>query len=241
MAHRGVAKWISSLRDSRVSRLAQPESERASRTSAGSGPRLSGFFATYDQGSCSWRTSQGSLFQESGPYSDPFPAWGSMRSGALYERAMPGRLTDGRVSSSSHHTPTVGEPLSGELWPTPDARVEGREVRRREPPQGQAGCGDCGATDPGIAGGALAVADGESRDERPGARRDEPHRRSTYPPGPGDAEGWRQWIADEGPQPGVCGGADGPPARVDRVRLLGNGVVPQQAALAFRILAGRLI
>lgn len=44
------------------------------------------------------------------------------------------------------------------------------------------------------------------------------------------------WTAE----PCVRGGDDGPPYRVDRLRLLGNGVVPATAALAFRILSAQL-
>ena len=64
---------------------------------------------------------------------------------------------------------------------------------------------------------------------------------ASFPPGPDDAEGWRRWTGAGGPQPGVRGGAHGAPDRVDRVRLLGNGVCPAQAALAFRELSSRAI
>jgi len=43
---------------------------------------------------------------------------------------------------------------------------------------------------------------------------------------------WRSWTV----KPAVCGSNDGPSSRVDRLRLLGNGVVPATAALAFRTL-----
>ena len=62
-----------------------------------------------------------------------------------------------------------------------------------------------------------------------------------FPPGPDDTDGWRRWIRAGGPQPGVCGGPYGAPDRVDRVRLLGNGVVPAQAALAFQELSARAL
>lgn len=62
-----------------------------------------------------------------------------------------------------------------------------------------------------------------------------------FPPGPDDTDGWRRWIRAGGPQPGVRGGPYGAPDRVDRVRLLGNGVVPAQAALAFQELSARAL
>jgi len=64
---------------------------------------------------------------------------------------------------------------------------------------------------------------------------------ASFPPGPDDAEGWRRWLGAGGPEPGVRGGADGAPNRVDRIRLLGNGVVPAQAELAFRELTNRAL
>ena len=61
-----------------------------------------------------------------------------------------------------------------------------------------------------------------------------------WPPRPDDEHGWREYIAAGGAQPGVLGGTDGPANRVDRVRLLGNGVVPQQAELAIIDLCSRI-
>ena len=66
---------------------------------------------------------------------------------------------------------------------------------------------------------------------------------ASFPPGPDDADGWRRWLGAGGPQPGVRGGAHagGCKNRVDRIRLLGNGVVPVQAELAFRELTNRAL
>lgn len=63
---------------------------------------------------------------------------------------------------------------------------------------------------------------------------------SAWPPGP--ADDWRDipehlWPATA--QPSVRGVADGRASRVDRLRALGNGVVPQCAAAAITALAAR--
>ena len=66
-------------------------------------------------------------------------------------------------------------------------------------------------------------------------------RRSLFPPGPNDIDGWRYtlelWPEFE---PAVRRLADGVVGRVDELRMLGNGVVPLQAAYAVRTLATRL-
>jgi len=101
----------------------------------------------------------------------------------------------------------------------PDGRDEGMGHADREgPPQPACECGDAREEHAPVvrAGGRVA-----------------------WPPGPDDTEGWRAYLASGGPSPSVLGGPHGPRDRVDRVRLAGNGVVPPQAALAWRLLAPR--
>lgn len=62
-----------------------------------------------------------------------------------------------------------------------------------------------------------------------------------WPPGRDDLAGWRSVLTKRPDvEPAICRMADGLAHRVDRLRLLGNGVVPQQAALAYRLLHARL-
>jgi DNA (cytosine-5)-methyltransferase 1 len=60
-----------------------------------------------------------------------------------------------------------------------------------------------------------------------------------WPPGPEDDAAWAG-VSEEA-QPAICRVADGLPARVDRLRSLGNAVVPACAAEAFELLARSLI
>jgi len=57
-----------------------------------------------------------------------------------------------------------------------------------------------------------------------------------FPPLPGDIDGWKYY---RGPQPALRRGPDGMAYWVDRIRVIGNGVVPLEAAYAFRTLAAR--
>jgi DNA (cytosine-5)-methyltransferase 1 len=115
------------------------------------------------------------------------------------------------------------------------------------------------------AGGRLVGVAHEQRLEGRGvSERGRSHERAPWPPGPTDAVGWAEYLErwpDLAPaveataKPTLRRGADGlanqphgamrmpPPClcnRVDRLRACGNGVVPDQAALAFRELAGRI-
>lgn len=62
-----------------------------------------------------------------------------------------------------------------------------------------------------------------------------------FPPAPSDLDGWRA-VSAVAPhlKPELCRMADGLANRVDRLRMLGNGVVPLQAAHAIRTLVTRL-
>lgn len=61
-----------------------------------------------------------------------------------------------------------------------------------------------------------------------------------WPPGPDDAEGWIKYLAAGGPQPALRRGSDGLRRRVDRLRGLGNAVVPAQGERAIRELVRRM-
>ena len=65
-------------------------------------------------------------------------------------------------------------------------------------------------------------------------------RASGFPPGPDDSAGWERWVSRGGPQPSIRRIPNGVPNRMDRLRGLGNAVVPQVAALAFTNLWTRM-
>jgi DNA (cytosine-5)-methyltransferase 1 len=125
--------------------------------------------------------------------------------------------------------------------------------RREGRPEPELRCGRAAAT---VSGGDVECTDGGVGDGGPS----EPWRRSPgrtpsgrpgqghlFPPGPDDDAGWID-VLERHPEflpalpksflRGLVDGLGGP--RVERIRLLGNGVVPLQAAFAIRTLATRL-
>ena len=111
-------------------------------------------------------------------------------------------------------------------------------------------------TDPDGSGGAvgqLGDAQGVARGEPDDQSRSEPSQldprtasvgasaRPRWPPRPGEREQWNELIEiDPRFSPVIRRGADGTAFRVDRLRTLGNGVVPMVAAMAFLTLLNRL-
>lgn len=130
------------------------------------------------------------------------------------------------------------------------ASVQSREGGEQAPGDNQAG--HCGAADGSgsvreserdVANPDRRRFEGLGRAQRVGEEAGQPdapgdiahgrHRPHRFPPGPDRIAGW------DGPQPAIRRGDDGVPGRSHRLRLLGNAVVPQQAALAFRTLVAR--
>ena len=87
----------------------------------------------------------------------------------------------------------------------------------------------------------LAGQQGEPRNKPNGHGEDG---RFLWPPGPQDEDGWREYIAQGGAEPGIRRGPDGNAEGLefakDRLRALGNAVVPIQCAFAIATLAQRL-
>ena len=80
--------------------LVSPESDQDS------GQKWHGLLAKFDPATCSWKTAQCSLFEDSEPSLETWPRWGSMRNGACWVRPTLAHRTSGNASG---------------LWPTPVA------------------------------------------------------------------------------------------------------------------------
>jgi len=126
----GADALIGSWLDFLASLGPSPEDNKASETKGGSGRLSFGSFGTFDPDSCSWKMSQGLLWEEdSTSYSVRLPKSGSMRSGAISRQPA---LAQAIAASEFSSWPTVracsGERSSGanrtefyDAWPTPTA------------------------------------------------------------------------------------------------------------------------
>lgn len=104
-----------------------------------------------------------------------------------------------------------------------------------------AGARERGAVADTDSGAGNGLPDGEQERRVASVARAGGLRFAPFPPGPDDREGWEAYLARwPGTEPAVRRGTDGLAHRMERLRLLGNGVVPQQAAAAFEILWERL-
>ncbi len=207
--------------------------------------------ANFDPDTCSWRTSQLCLLEGSALFSETWPRSGLMRSGIASRLPPLAPLTAGTGSGSSRiPTPTVGDSKSAanatagrtdpnskhhsgttlidfvRTWPTPDAAV----VNLNEPARLVAGAQGTGEGEgaerqrlrDAARGGGANVADAPHL----GYERSGPawSRRAGLTDGGGGVGA--EWWAVE-PDGGRV--AHGVLARVDRLRALGNALVPQIA------------
>ena len=134
---RGVDGWIWSWLASPARTSPTPAVVLESRASARAfGSRSRESLARFDPGTCSWKTSEPSLFGGSTPFSDRWPSSGSMRSGVCFRHRRRARPTSGS-GSSSWPSPVAGGFQDGEDPKTWLARRE----RLKQTAKNGNGCG----------------------------------------------------------------------------------------------------
>jgi hypothetical protein len=234
----GAALLTWYLEDSLVRTSALQDLEQDSLASdPGSGESSPASFAKFDPGTCSWKTPQLSLLGGSESFSGTWPRWGMMRNGECTERMMPalGTSETGYGSSRPWPTPVATDGTHGgrvtprksreggnlveavaarTMWPTPttqDAANNGgpSQSERNTPPLNA------------IVGGLLNPDWVEWLMGWPVGWTDTTRE---------DVE-THDWSAE--PCPRVTTRRD---LRAPRLKQIGNGQVPQCAAMAWRIL-----
>ena len=222
----------SSAADFPVRTSASPERELVLQArEAGCGLSSLASLAKYDPATRSWRTSQHSVLGGLEPFSETWPRSGMTRSGTAFQLPTLAPLTD-ETESGSWPIPTVngnynrvglsaqsgdGVATAVTRWPTPHgmcvpnkrrAGPSGKELGRAVNRWPHAEC-DFGPENSGRM--------------QPGVHRPEAWHGEGEAVGDGCGRSGGQWLVE----PDVGRVAHGVPARVDRLRSLGNAVVPQ--------------
>lgn len=201
-------------------------------------------FAWFDPESSCWRTSQTSWLsttdEHSERYSGTWPRSGMTLNGTAYRLPPSAPRTSAIASGSS-----LPGPNGDGLWPTPTTGEPRDPVRAGRDAAGDGGAHVADATDERTGWGPARSPDarvpGPATGDRgsgqplahPDGARPQGHRGrggerlgpGEWAPGPGSGPLTDWWLTE----PDVGRVAHGVPARVDRLRCLGNGVVPQVA------------
>jgi len=119
-ADHGVHRWISSLLGFRANLSRALGLKPGKTTIAGSGRMSRECFARWSRLSWSWKTSQGSLFEDLVTYSATWPNSGSMRSGTCFLHR-PAELHISGEGYFSSDVESQAPPPATHSWPTPTA------------------------------------------------------------------------------------------------------------------------
>lgn len=133
MAARGVEKFIASLPDILVSHSALRAKDLVMPIPGISGRKCGASLAKWDRNTCSWKTSQGTLFSDSTQCLERLPTTGLMRAGQLYGLPAWELVIDGNECSSwptpvkydatpggpNNHYNGLGKMAAHGQWPTP--------------------------------------------------------------------------------------------------------------------------
>lgn len=215
------------------------------------------FLGRYDHATRSLRTSQRSLIEDWIPYLVALPRSGTMRSGRIYEQKTWVLRTGGNAQGELPNPSSIGRREAGlrrqesqgiaggaEVADAESHRLEGSQRARKERPLG---------TVPNGGGEEMADAAGPeawSGPEENGAG--EPH--GTDRPGDRGEHVAGDWAAKsglggctsrlhawmDGWEDGIPRLTTGVPKRVDRLRGLGNSIVPQIAEMLFRQIGDKI-
>ena len=189
----------------------QAEAQDSTESSPQCGTTWRGWLAKFDPDSYSWKTAQCSFIEDSDESLATFPVSGMTRDGLLWEQSMSAHRIKG-TERGLWRTPDTG---GGDIWPA-QAGQESSPERTAHPDQ-TGGSSEQSKT--------MANTSGQNAQRRWKSLGVQEER------DPPCGTGW--WAVE----PRVGRVADGVAARVDRLKAIGNGQVPQVVAAVWRKLS----